>query len=59
MKMYKYIKNIETLIIEIPSHYSGNDAKKYCDKINENILLFKEIFQKEYNVSKGQKIDIK
>jgi len=54
MKMYKYIKKVETLIIEIPSHYSNNDAKNYCNKICESIRLFNGIFQTEYNADISQ-----
>jgi hypothetical protein len=54
MKMYKYIKNVETLIIETPSRYSDNDAKNYCNKIYDSIMLFNEIFQTEYAIDKSQ-----
>lgn len=53
MKMYQYINNLETLIVEIPSHYSDDDAINYCNKICESIGLFNGIFQTEYNVNKS------
>jgi|GEM_PF-5038524 len=54
MKMYKYIKKVETLIIEIPFRYSDNDAKNYCNKIHKSIVLFNDIFKNEYAIDKRQ-----
>jgi len=46
MKLYNYLKKSETIIIETPSRYIGNDAENYYKKINESIDVFKEELKK-------------